>query len=164
MVIRLRPVQAQVAAREANNQAPLRPPGKHACDGDGTGSRAARHGLSRAPLPDANRRIIGRVDVHKFRVRPPGEERMRFNLGAKSKHEVVRTRPWSYTYLATQRMPLPHISASLPSALNMRMRASALSDGQMRIKPSEPTPQCRSLITRLSPAGSCGIGSRKQST
>ena len=31
---------------------------------------------------------------------------------------------------------MPHISASLPSALNMRMRASACSDGQIRIRPS----------------------------
>jgi CPA2 family monovalent cation:H+ antiporter-2 len=38
---------------------------------------------------------------------------------------VLRAMPCSYTYLARHRMPLPHIWASLPSALNMRMRQSA---------------------------------------
>ena len=71
--------------------------------------------------------------------------------------------PWSWTYLATQRMPLPHISDSLPSALNMRMRASARSDGQMRIRPSLPTPKWRSLMTRLRAAASRGGFSWKQS-
>ena len=34
--------------------------------------------------------------------------------------------PLSYRYLPTQRMPLPHIFASLPSALKMRMEKSAI--------------------------------------
>ena len=50
-------------------------------------------------------------------------------------------------------MPLPHISASQPSALNIRMRASARSDGQIRISPSPPTPKCRSAIRRATPRG-----------
>jgi hypothetical protein len=61
-------------------------------------------------------------------------------------------------------MPLPHISDSLPSALNMRIRPSAFSEGQIRISPSLPTPKCRSLTARLSAAGSRGGGWRKQST
>ena len=52
--------------------------------------------------------------------------------------------PLSKRYLATQRMPLPHIMPSLPSRLNMRIWASALSEGQMRMTPSPPTPLCRS--------------------
>ena len=43
---------------------------------------------------------------------------------------------------------------SLPSALNIRIRASARSDGPDEDSPSEPTPKCRSLIARLSAAGS----------
>ena len=33
--------------------------------------------------------------------------------------------PWVYSHSATQRMPLPHILPSLPSALKMRIMASA---------------------------------------
>ena len=36
---------------------------------------------------------------------------------------------WSAAYLATHLMPLPHISASLPSALMMRMVMSVPSPG-----------------------------------
>src|SRR5579871_3367332 len=46
-------------------------------------------------------------------------------------------------------MPLPHISASLPSGLNIRIRKSATLDGSTRINPSAPTPNLRSLILRL---------------
>jgi len=50
--------------------------------------------------------------------------------------------------LATQRTPLPHISDSDPSALNMRMRTSAILLGSIRIKPSLPMPLWRSEIAR----------------
>ena len=53
------------------------------------------------------------------------------------------TMPRSYTYLAKQRMPLPHISASLPSAFTIRMRISAVSEGSTTSMPSPPT------LTRL---------------
>ena len=33
--------------------------------------------------------------------------------------------PWVYSHSATQRMPLPHILPSLPSALKMRIMPSA---------------------------------------
>ena len=59
-------------------------------------------------------------------------------------------------YLATQRTPLPHISDSDPSALNIRIRASARSAGPIKISPSEPTPKCRSLTAIASRAGSAG--------
>ena len=48
--------------------------------------------------------------------------------------------PSAWTTPAKQRMPLPHISASVPSALKMRMRKSACSDGSTRISPSAPMP------------------------
>ena len=40
-------------------------------------------------------------------------------------HRVAAVRFVVVGDLATQRMPLPHISASEPSALNMRMRTAA---------------------------------------
>ena len=58
-------------------------------------------------------------------------------------NEVLVVRPFSYTSLAVLRNALPHISASLPSGLNTRIRKSAFSEGQIRIIPSEPTPKWR---------------------
>ena len=59
--------------------------------------------------------------------------------------------PWSYTYLATQRMPLPHISASLPSALNICIRASATSTGPNQNQTVAPDPKVtmRHLASQL---------------
>ena len=51
---------------------------------------------------------------------------------------------FSYTNFPTLRRAFPHISASLPSGLKTRMRKSALSDGQISIIPSLPTPKRRS--------------------
>ena len=64
--------------------------------------------------------------------------------------------PRSTANLATQRMPLPHISPSLPSALNMRMRtsASARLGAQTAISPSLPTATWRSLTSRAARARS----------
>ena len=59
-------------------------------------------------------------------------------------------RPRSKRYLATQRTPLPHISPSDPSALNIRIRTSARSEGMIRIRPSPPTPKWRSDTARAS--------------
>ena len=73
-------------------------------------------------------------------------------------------RPRATTRWATHRMPLPHISASLPSALNIRIRATARGDGSTRIRPSPPTPRWRSAISAASLLGSAGVGSTKQST
>ena len=53
--------------------------------------------------------------------------------------------PLSYTYFATQRMPFPHISARLPSALYISISKSASSEGLMKITPSPPIPKCLSL-------------------
>ena len=72
--------------------------------------------------------------------------------------------PRSCTYFATQRTALPHISASLPSALNIRIRASARSDGQMSTSPSPPTPKWRSEIFTASVSGGSGSVSEKRST
>ena len=54
------------------------------------------------------------------------------------------TSPRSTANLAKQRMPLPHISPSEASGLNMRMRRSATSEGSASSRPSEPTPKWRS--------------------
>lgn len=58
---------------------------------------------------------------------------------------------------ATQRRPLPHISARLPSALSTRMakRSSARST---KSTPSAPTPRCRSHIAMTSFAVSAAGG------
>ena len=57
-----------------------------------------------------------------------------------------------------QRDPLPHIMPSLPSALKMRMRQSATSEGSIRISPSLPMPVWKRLTTRDSSAGFSGGG------
>jgi hypothetical protein len=66
--------------------------------------------------------------------------------------------------LATHRTPLPHISDSEPSALNIRIRASARSDGTIKMRPSDPIPKCRSLTETASAAGSAGAGWSKRFT
>ena len=58
--------------------------------------------------------------------------------------------PLSYTYLAKQRMPFPHISASLPSELMIRIRTSATRLSTMTISPSAPIPVCRLHMARAS--------------
>ena len=67
--------------------------------------------------------------------------------------------------LAKQRMPLPHISASEPSGLNIRMRRSAFWlgraragccwEGRAKIRPSAPTPKWRSHTCRARSGQSC---------
>src|SRR3984893_15371712 len=54
-------------------------------------------------------------------------------------------------YAATQRVPLPEISASDPSALKSRARTSASGVGNSHSTPSAPTPSCRSQIRLLKP-------------
>src|SRR6516164_3812044 len=51
---------------------------------------------------------------------------------------------------ATQRVPLPEISASEPSAFTSFTRRSAVSDGIVHSTPSAPTPLRRSHIVRVS--------------
>ena len=68
----------------------------------------------------------------------------------------------SYSHWATQRMPLPHMALSLPSALNMRMVASATWEGAMQISPSDPTENRRGLNRRAS-SGALSIMPFKQS-
>ena len=53
---------------------------------------------------------------------------------------VLSVKPYSYTYLPTQRLPLPHIIASEPSALKIRILKSALSEFPINISPSLPIP------------------------
>ena len=67
-----------------------------------------------------------------------------------------RTRPRSKASRATHRIPLPHISPRLPSALYISIRMSARLDGASMIRPSPPIPKWRSesLIERA--AGSAG--------
>lgn len=56
---------------------------------------------------------------------------------------------------------LPHIFPSEPSALNMRISKSARSEGQMRMRPSEPTPKWRSLTMRATSSGCLSLCSRQ---
>ena len=74
-------------------------------------------------------------------------------------------RPWVYKNSATQRTPLPHISPSLPSALNMRMVASApgVAGGQMQMMPSAPTEKCRRDSCTDHSATRCGRPEARQS-
>ena len=53
-------------------------------------------------------------------------------------------------------MPLPHIFASLPSALKIRILKSAFSDGEIQIIPSAPAPKCLSESRTASASGSTG--------
>ena len=55
---------------------------------------------------------------------------------------VLSTIPLSYRNFPTHLIPFPHIFASLPSALNILILASALSDEHIIIRPSEPTEKC----------------------
>ena len=48
--------------------------------------------------------------------------------------------PFSYTYLPMQREAFPHIMASEPSALNIRILKSAFSDTPISTRPSAPIP------------------------
>ena len=49
----------------------------------------------------------------------------------------------SHRYFPTQRIAFPHIFPSLPSALNIRIAASAFCDGHIRTIPSAPTDRRR---------------------
>ena len=70
--------------------------------------------------------------------------------------------PSSNRSRATQRVPLPHAPASLPSALKKRSRASASSSSSINRSWSNPTPRCRSPMRR-STAGVSGIDARRPS-
>ena len=74
---------------------------------------------------------------------------------------VLSVSPRSYTYLPTQRMPLPHMPASLPSELKIRMPKSAVSLGSMRIRPSLPQPKWGLLITMARRSGSDTTSSKQ---
>ena len=50
--------------------------------------------------------------------------------------------PYSYKYLPIQRLAFPHIRASEPSALNIRILKSAIFDLSIRTNPSLPIPVC----------------------
>src|ERR1039457_2912441 len=52
-------------------------------------------------------------------------------------------------HAAAQRVPLPEISASEPSAFSRRTPRSASVAGNTHSTPSAPTPLCRSQIRRL---------------
>ena len=65
--------------------------------------------------------------------------------------------PYSYTYLPTQRLALPHIMASEPSALKMRMLKSPVSEGPIRTSPSLPMPVC-GLLHSFANASGCETG------
>src|SRR5579884_2383638 len=68
----------------------------------------------------------------------------------------ARASPRSRTNLASARMPLPHISARLPSALKTSMRQSAAVEGATRMRPSAPMPRWRSQSRWASTAGFSG--------
>jgi len=58
------------------------------------------------------------VDTTRYPIADPEKKAIEW-----SKFHTVN--PYSYTYLPTQRLPLPHIIASEPSALNIRILKSA---------------------------------------
>ena len=60
---------------------------------------------------------------------------------------VLGTIPLSSEYLAKHLIPLPHISPSDPSELNIRIFKSAISEVWIKIIPSLPTPKCLLLIS-----------------
>src|SRR5271157_5266714 len=63
---------------------------------------------------------------------------------------TTESRSFSAQYhAATQRVPLPEISASEPSAFSSRTRRSASVAGNIHSTPSAPTPLCRSQMRRL---------------
>ena len=70
---------------------------------------------------------------------------------------VFLTARLSHRYFPTQRIAFPHIFPSLPSALNIRIAASAFCDGHIRTMPSAPTDRRRGHITDARAAGSNGI-------
>ena len=100
-------------------------------------------------------RLTRPFSTDSSRLSTPASVSMRIGLALDS--------PWSYAYLATQRMPLPHICPREPSRLYISMRASAWAEGQMRMSPSLPTPVLRSLTARAS-AGASVTCSSKQFT
>ena len=104
--------------------------------------------LPRAITPDASRK--------SWTSRRPAAVSTRTTSGlSREVSSWPFTRPCSTANLPRHRTPLPHISASDPSTLNICMRTSAsLRGGRTRIRPSAPTPKCRSLILTASPAGS----------
>ena len=59
----------------------------------------------------------------------------------------------SYTYLPIQRDAFPHIMASEPSALKIRMLKSAIFDEPIRTSPSEPIPVWGALNLMASSSG-----------
>ena len=74
-----------------------------------------------------------------------------------SRMAVLVVRPRSYRYLPIHRLALPHIMASEPSALKMRMEKSAplIIDGwPISTSPSLPIPVWRSLHRRAVAVGS----------
>ena len=73
--------------------------------------------------------------------------------------------PWVYSHWATQRMPLPHILPSLPSALKIRIMASApaVAGAQMQMMPSAPMEKCRRDSRCASAAISAGTPEVRQS-
>ena len=66
---------------------------------------------------------------------------------------VWEVRPYSYKYLPMQRLALPHILASEPSALKMRILKSALFELPMSTRPSLPIPVCGALHSTESFSG-----------
>ena len=69
--------------------------------------------------------------------------------GAGANHHRARDDSASQYQAATQRVPLPEISASEPSAFNSRTAKSASLAGKTHSTPSAPTPLCRSQMRRV---------------
>ena len=72
--------------------------------------------------------------------------------------------PASSSQRAAQRMPLPHISASVPSALIVRMRTSAIDEASKTMQPSAPMPARRSQTQRAKEATSLSGATRASMT
>jgi len=96
-------------------------------------------------------------------VPPLGKSQSRFMpLKVSISISLFGTAPLSNRYFPTQRIALPHIFPSLPSALNIRIFASARPLGQMSTIPSPPMPLCLSESRTAKFSGEAS-GSRRQS-
>ena len=84
------------------------------------------------------------ISTHTVSTLPSFTFSLRFltPLNVSTVISVLLTMPLSYKNFPTHLMPFPHILASLPSALNILILASALSEGHIIISPSEPTLKC----------------------
>src|SRR5262245_45392416 len=82
VIVRFRPVQLQVAARQVGGDPPTAAPGQHSRHRHRTRPGAAGHRFPGTALPDAHRDLLRPVDADELHVRPPREGRVTLDLRA----------------------------------------------------------------------------------